>query len=170
MNKNNLPGFNGSSAYSGGIRFHDVGDMSWRELWGRYYEHLEPNIHIFATDAFGTVYGIGSYDTVVIFWPETGDVEELGITEGEFYGLIAADPDNTINLKLYNDSIVIHGVPALDEHFAFKIETALGGHLTVDNITIMPIKDHYRFMAKLALQIHDMPVGTKITNIVSERE
>lgn len=169
ITKENLPEYNGRSAFDGALRFFEPEDDSWKSTWGHYYGSLMPDIKIFASDAFGTVFGIVNTDRVAIFWSETGELELLGLGLEEFYEMIIQDPIGTINIDLYRSAIEIHGKPSLEEHFAFKVETALGGKLTTDNIIIMDAKEHFKSMAKIAHQIKDMPVGRKIDNIKLER-
>ena len=167
--KFSLPGFDGESAFSGAIRFCDNGKKDWEQEWGDFYGSLKPSFRLFATDVFGTAYGLLSNNEVAIFWPETAELESLGIGISEFYEMILADPISTINLDLYMSAVKKYRKPTLDEHFAFKIETALGGELTVENVVIMNSTEHFRSLAKLAIRIKDMPVGAKITSIQLEQ-
>lgn len=166
--KESLPDFDGRTAFGGALRFYDPDDDSWEQQWGRFYGNLMPNIKVFAIDAFGTVYGISSNDMVTIFWSETGEVEDLGVGISDFYEMIMQDPDNTINLGLYEDAVKKYGKLSFDEHFAFKIETALGGSLTVDNISVMSADEHFQSLGKLANRIKDIPEGEVISNITIE--
>lgn len=165
MLRKNLPEFFGDTAFKGALRFFDINDKSWKKTWGQLYGSLIPSINIFASDAFGTVYGI-SNNEVVIFWTETGELEPLGMNENDFYDLIVEDPDNTINLGLYCQATELFGVLSKDDHFAFKIETALGGDLSLNNITVMNGVDHYKSLGKLANQINSLPEGERIDSIL----
>lgn len=163
-----LPDFDGRTAFGGALRFYDIDDESWKQQWGKYYDALMPDIRIFAIDAFGTVYGLLPNSTVAIFWSETGEVEQLDVGLSEFYEMIIQDPDNTINFSLYMDAVKKFGKPAFNEHFAFKIETALGGSLSVDNISVMDATDHFMALGKLANRIKDIPEGQRIGDIAIE--
>lgn len=132
--KETLPEFNGRSAYSGALRFFDPDDLSWQEDWGKSYGPLLPQIRIFASDAFGVMYGFDRTGQVVIFWAENGEIEELGIDEETFYSLIKEDPEETINWGLYKEAVRKLGNVPLNEDLAFKIELALGGKLDVNNL------------------------------------
>lgn len=166
IQKELLPDFDGKSAFSGALRFFDRENKSWEKEWGGHYESLMPEIDIFAIDAFGTVYGLSNGGEVVIFWSETGDIEPLGVGENEFYEIIVDDPINTINYDLYLAAIQEYRELSYDEHFAFKIETALGGELSTDNISIMNAIDHFKALGKLANKIKDIPEGEVVSNVL----
>ena len=169
IEKNKLPDFDGTTAFNGGLRFFDSSNDEWKQIWGKDFGSLMPEIKIFAADAFGTIYGLDSNNEVVIFWPETAELESLEVGVGEFYEMIAADPVNTINLDLFNSCVEEYGRPLINENFAFKIETALGGELSVGNISIMNAADHYKLLGKIAAQIKDIPEGTIIDNLLIEK-
>lgn len=160
MSKEDLPGFNGKTALQGALRFIEPND-DWRERWGLSFGSLSPQLKLFAADAFGVVYGLDDKGKVSIFWPDGGDVEPLDVTEAEFYELIKADPDNTINLRLFLDASAALGEIGPSQSFAFKIELALGGAPSVDNIVIMDTDEYMRALGAIAQQIHDVPEGTR---------
>jgi hypothetical protein len=161
MKKENLPGFDGSSAFGGALRFHEPNDQTWLEQWGRNYGSLTPQLDFFASDAFGTYYGIDHSGLVSIFWSETGEVERLGLEESDFFQKIKHDPDGTINFNLYQEAVRRFGKPLPSQHFAFKLETALGGSVAAENIVIMDAVEHMRALAKIAQQIAGVPDGTQ---------
>ena len=168
--KQDLPGYNGSTAFDGALRFFESEDDSWKSIWGHCYGSLMPDIRIFASDAFGTVFGLVEKNKVAIFWCETGELEFLGIELEDFYEMIVQDPTGTINFDLYQAAIELYGKPAFEEHFAFKVETALGGELTTDNIVVMDAIEHFRAMAKIANQIKNIPTGQRIEKIKLEEK
>lgn len=168
MLRNDLPEFTGDTAFKGALRFFDINDDSWKLSWGVCYGSLIPDIKIFASDAFGTVYGLLDDGEVAIFWTETGELEQLGIYENDFYDLIVEDPENTINYSLYCEAENSYGAITKENHFAFKIETALGGELSLSNITIMNQVDHFRSLGKLATQIDIIPEGESINSVMLE--
>ena len=160
--KSFLPGFDGTRAFGGALRFFDAKNQEWVATWGKYYGNLLPKLRFFAGDAFGLLYGLDSNKKVSIFWTETADIEDLGVSEDEFYQLIQQDPDETINLALYKDAVDKLGEPNLDQDFALKVETALGGQLSIDNLYICDRESHLIGLAKIATQIHKMPAGTRV--------
>jgi len=160
MDMEKVPGFDGHTAFGGALRFHDALDLSWIDRWGREYGALIPDLRFFASDAFGTMYGLNAAGHVGIFWSETGDVEELGVDREEFFEMIAEDPNGTINLDLYREAVERIGVITYDQHFSFKVETALGGQLAVENLMIMDADAHMRALGAIAQQIHDIPPGS----------
>lgn len=157
--------FDGAAAFKGALRFFDPDDDRWKTSWGVSYGPLMPNIRLFASDAFGVMYGLDDDDKAVIFWSETAELERLGVTEEEFYRLIKQDPDGTISYGLHVDAEKIYGRLGLDQHFAFKIELAMGGELSVKNIMVMDAVAHMNALGKLAQRIRDIPVGTKFDQV-----
>lgn len=160
--KSLLPGFDGKKAFGGALRFFDVNDQEWTVKWRKYYGKLFPKLRFFAGDAFGLLYGIDSNQKVSIFWTETADVEFLDVSEEEFYQLILQDPDGTINLTLYNRAVNELGELKLSQDFCCKVEIALGGQLSVDNLYICDRETHLIGLAKIAMQIHGIPLGSNI--------
>lgn len=157
-----LPDYNRISAYKGALRFHEPEDLSWRQSWGEHYGHLRPEIKIFSSDAFGTVYGLLGNESVCIFWPETGELENINSSIEEFFQFILDDPVNTIHYDLYVQAVKKYGPPSINQHFAFIIETVLGGALATENLVVMDAVNHYKALAKIALQIHNLPIGQKV--------
>jgi hypothetical protein len=160
IEKSALPGFNGLSAFDGALRFLSKADETWLSKTRSFYGDLFPQLSIFAEDAFGVLFGFDANARVNIFHSESADIEFLGIYEDEFYGIISDDPDGTIGLAFYRQCVSALGRPLLEEHFAFKVETALGGALETKNVSILNRIDHYRALGSIARQIHNVPVGT----------
>lgn len=165
VHKSELPDYDGTSAYGGALRFHDPADKSWVLRWGHSYCQLMPAIDVFASDAFGTVFGLTEEKEVAVFWPETGELERLGIGPDDFYEMIARDPEGTISLSTYLGAVGLHGKPSPVEHFALRIETAVGGKFSPDNMVIMDADSHLRALGKIALQVSGMPIGTRVTTV-----
>jgi hypothetical protein len=49
------------------------------------------------------------------------------------------------------------------DHFAFEVETALGGALRAENVCVMDAGKHMKAVANVAAQIADAPLGTSFT-------
>lgn len=159
--KHELPGFNGITAFDGALRFIDANN-TWMSRWGDSYGDLAPKLKLVASDAFGTMYGLDEAGKMSIFWSETGEIESLDIDEHEFFSLIAKDPDGTINLDLYQAAVQKLGQINQNQHFAFKVETAMGGLVALDNLMIMDADEHMRSLGAIAQQIRNIQPGTKI--------
>ncbi|SQD76790.1 T6SS immunity protein Tdi1 domain-containing protein [Moritella yayanosii] len=168
VDKSILPEFDGESAYSGALRFYDDSCSDWEYEWGKLYGSMKPTFKLFAIDAFGTAYGLLSDENVAIFWSETGELEPIDANLEEFLGMILEDPYTTINYDLYISAVEHLGKPSFHEHFAFKVELALGGSLSVDNLTIMDSTKHFHSLAKIAFQINEIKVGSSIRLITRE--
>lgn len=168
--KNYFKDYDGNAALDGALRFHDINDKKWKDDWGLSYGNLIPDIRIFASDAFGLMYGLNENNEVTIFWSETGELEKLGINIETFYKRIIDNPDSTINLYLFKEAEKCLGKLNIHEHYAFKIELAMGGELSTDNLIICDSNVHMNQLGKIAQQISRLPVGTKITNVLLEKE
>jgi hypothetical protein len=166
--KEQLPDFDGVSAFQGALRFLSDGDNALLHEWAIGYQGIAPDIAPFASDSFGVLYGLDSQNQVAIFWPETGEIEQLQTNKEDFLGLILEDPNSTINLDVYLQGIVKLGLLTRSQHFALKIELAVGGKFSVDNLIKMDAKEHMRALGKLARQFKGIPLGTKISNVSLE--
>jgi hypothetical protein len=156
---------NGGVAYDGCLRLFPVRSSeglvdldSWNAPhgWKESFADLAPSLSIFGEDAFGLQFAFSDAGNVVIFWSETGELESLGYGVREFLLRIAADPDGTISYNLHRQGIAALGSLQLNQHFAFKVETALGGHLSLDNLTVVDAQAHMRALGKIALQLRRM--------------
>ncbi|KAF1684536.1 hypothetical protein B1992_14995 [Pseudoxanthomonas broegbernensis] len=155
-----LPGYDGKTAYCGALRLLDKGDIDWISKWAAGNEGCLPGLDFFAADAFGVLYGVNEGGVVSIFWTETGCLEDIGITRDEFFMLVCEDPNSTINYSLYIEAVAKIGKPNHDQNFSLKVETALGGKMSVDNLYICDKSIHMLQLGKIARQIKDYPVGT----------
>jgi hypothetical protein len=152
---------NGGCGFSGALRFFPAreheslpGLCDWnRSRWLDAYGSLRPGLFLFAEDAFGLQFGFLEDGNVAIFWGETAEVEPLGTDLRGFVDRIKEDPDTTISFSLFQEAVEMLGPLSLNQHFAFKVETALGGNLSVTNLTIMGAVDHMRSLGKIATQI-----------------
>jgi len=169
---------NGGVAFDGALRFFPaVSEEGLRDIafwnseagWKSVYGPLSPSgLLIFAEDGFGVQFGFLPNERVARFWNETAEVEPLDMDAIEFVEAIAADPNGTISRDLFGEASRLLGRLALSEHFAFRVETALGGTPTADNLQKMDAVEHMRASAKIARQIAHLPLGTRIERV--ERE
>lgn len=166
----------GGIAFGGALRifpFHaheglpSFGAWNSPDGWKSRYAELAPRWDSVAEDAFGTQYLIspGKRPELALFWAETAETEELGVGPSEFFKMIAEDPDGTISLSLYRESVARFGPLPLDSHFAFRVETALGGATTVENIIPMRALQHMAALGQIARQVKDVPNGTVFTDV-----
>lgn len=168
-----LLSINGGIAYGGAIRVFPayrvpqlptIGDWNDPPLWKNSYGSLiRSDLTVFCEDAFGVQFAIGTDGLVTRIWNETAEAECLGMRFQEFFNVIHNDPVGTISLDLYQSAEQSLGPLPLSEHFAFKIETALGGKAAVENVMRMGSVMHMRACGGIARQIKSMPIGTKVT-------
>jgi hypothetical protein len=169
---------NGAVALAGALRIFplvsaegmmDVASWNNREVWKASYGPLAPeDLWVFAEDAFGVQFGFLPDGGVARFWNETGEIEPLDLGLVSFLEVIADDPDETISYGLFRDALSVLGPLELSEHLAFRVETALGGELSVNNLQKMDALIHMRASGKIAQQIAGLAVGDKIDRAVLE--
>ena len=134
---------------SGALRFYAQGT---RHDWISFYGNLvKKPLSFFAEDAFGIQFALLN-GAVAVFQPETAELESLGMTTSEFYQVMVNDPEGTLSWSLYQSAVDLFGKPASDQHFAFKVELALGGQPVIENIEIINSAEHFKMMASIAKQ------------------
>ena len=121
----------------------------------------------FGEDAFGSQYLLssGPMPKVAVFLSETGEIDELGVGPAEFLQMIVDDPQNSLWLPLYQACVEQYGPLSLRQHFALRIESALGGKMSVENVMPIDSQEHMGALAEIAEQIRDVPNGTKFTSV-----
>jgi hypothetical protein len=175
-----LPGLTpcgtGLTAFGGAFRvFPDqrTGDLAGRDEWNTFdlwkaaFGDLAKNLEVFAEDAFGTQFARTDAG-VLVFLPETGQIDLFQGTLTEFAQAILSDPNGTIFLDLYEPACAALGTPRLDQHLAFKVELSLGGVADLDNLQVMDAVSHMRGLGMIARQISTWPIGTRISSVVLE--
>lgn len=135
--------------------------------WKRHFRQLAPQWDAVGEDAFGTQYLLRPDGReMALFWPEDGTVERVGKTPAEFLAAIARDPDSTLLLPLFRSCVKRFGPLPPRAHFAFRVELAVGGKPEVRNVDVWDARQHLRVLAMIALQIHDLPQGTKLVPVL----
>ncbi len=167
--RRDLPDFDGQTAFGGGLRFIPGDPAEWAQQWLPAFGELKPELTFFATDAFSTLFGRGPNGNVVIFLPETGEVDALGVPVDSFLHLIVEDPEATIHIDLFKQAVRKFGKLQPDETFALKVETALGGQLDIENLYKEQQVKYLVALGKLARQLQAMELGDRITSVEQER-
>jgi hypothetical protein len=160
----------GVSAFGGALRLFpcsegreipSVNQWNVEDGWRAAFGTLAPKWLSVGEDAFGTQYLLSpDQSEMALFWPETGEVEALQVSPHEFLSMIAKNPDNTVSLSLYEACCARFGPLALGRHFAFKVETALGGKAELGNVSPMDALEHMVALGKIATQIGNAEIGT----------
>jgi hypothetical protein len=168
--RKDLPEYDGQTAFGGALRFLPADSSDWTQQWFSAFAKLKPPLKFFATDAFSTLFGYDSNGSVVIFLPETAEIDALGVPEDAFLDLILADPDATIHFELFKQAVKQFGKLLPDETFALKIETALGGQLDLENLYKMQQMTYLIALGKIAQQLSGMNPGDRITSVDREND
>jgi hypothetical protein len=157
MKRDLLPGFDGTTAFNGALRFHAA-----TPAWVAAYGNMAPQGATFlAEDAFGVQYLRDDRSgNICVFWPETAKYEDLGYDEAQFWQIVKAHPNDTILLDLYDTARATLGPVIVGQHYAWIIELALGGEQELSNLEVMDAHQHMRALASIAGQIKDLPDGT----------
>lgn len=142
---------------SGALRIYAPNE---RHAWLSFYgDMIEKPLEFFAEDAFGVQFALID-GNVGVFQPETAELGLLKMTQTEFYQMILDDTEGTLSWSLYQEAVRLLGKPSSNQHFAFKVELALGGQPVVENMVILNSAEHFKMMVGIARQIKDIPVGT----------
>ena len=161
---------NGAIAFGGALRLfsRDAPELrsiaAWNAAdgWLERYGALAPRWTSIAEDAFGVQFLLSPDGReVAIFWSETGETEEIGVSISDFFEAMRTNPDETIDLSSYQAACAVLGIPNLDEHVALKVARILGGELAPSNMERMPAQGHMRALGSIAVQIEHDPLGTQ---------
>jgi len=161
----------GLTAFDGALRLFPSQDTlelpsadSWNspDGWRSSYKHLAPRWKSIGEDAFGLQFLLSPDEAqVALFWSETGEIETLG-SPADLLSAILTDPDNTISLAFYRACEQRFGPISSRSHYAFQVELAAGGAQAVENVVVMDAFEHMKALGQIALQLHDVPIGTPL--------
>lgn len=131
------------------------------DSWLSCYEELKPRGVCYAQDIFGGQYVFN--DSVYYFDPETGDISK-------FASSLEGWADKILNnFEVSTGQPIAHNWQELNGQIPFKHRLVpltpfvLGGEYNIENLSVMESVAAMRLRANLALQIHNMPDGTKIS-------
>jgi hypothetical protein len=140
-----------------------LGLVQWnaQELWkGRYMEDLV-NAFCFAEDVFGGQYCIRQ-DQVCVLDPETGILEEMSSSLGEWATNVIADYQFRTGYALAHEW-QIRNIPLMaGTRLLPKVPFICGGKYDVENLYPVADVEGMLFRASIANQIRELPDGTEI--------
>lgn len=137
---------------------------SWndKQLWRNEYHALIPSDMVFfAQDIFGNQFGIDS-SGVSIFYSEFAEIEPLSKDLHEWMELLLNDWKALSGYELCHRWQEINGPLREGERLIPKIPFVLGGKYSLENLYTGSILEAQRFRGSLALQIANIPDGSKI--------
>ena len=137
------------------------------DLWRYSYGDLAKELFFFAEDAFGVQFALHA-GSVVIFEPETGNVEELAEGIEGWADKILADYANLTGYPLAHEWQVQHGRLLPGKRLLPKRPFVLGGDYSVGNLYALDAADGMRLRGDLAVQLKDLPDGATVRFTVLE--
>ncbi len=145
--------------------------VKWNEpaLWKAGYGKWAENLIFFGEDAYGNQFAFNTRlsGQVELFFCETGSTEYVGSRFEDFCRLAVereADLLATPFLRAFQEKESL--LPG--QHLDFIIPLALGGKETWENAQKMQAVAHMHACSKIARQIHNLPPGTPISEVVLE--
>lgn len=161
---------NGGYGFEGALHFFSAdeacGDLfieRWNsdDLWRNNYKELDPLGYFFAEDVFGNQFFIKD-ENIFTFDPETGEVEKIAGSLNDWASEIMGDYDFYTGHSLAHDWQKAHGPIPLGSRLLPKIPFVVGGEFEVENLYALNSVEAMKYRASIALQIKDMPDGSKI--------
>ncbi len=131
---------------------------TWRES---YRDLVDASAYFFAEDIFGNQFALieGNF---VGFEPETGEIEVLASSAQDWAAAIVADWRQLTGFVTAHDWQVANGGVAEGQRLLPRQPFVLGGEFSVDNLQSVSAAIGMQVRAELALQIRDLPDGSKI--------
>ncbi|WP_054782767.1 SMI1/KNR4 family protein [Pseudovibrio denitrificans] len=131
------------------------------QLWRDGYGMLDAKIIFFAEDVLGNQFCLFE-GAVHSFDPETGELEYLARDIEDWAGLVLEDYNTLTGWSLARDWQSKHGPLPANMRLCPKIPFVLGGEYSIENLYLCNNVEAMRVYANLAIQLADVPDGTKI--------
>lgn len=130
-------------------------------LWRGAYKDLANGLMFFAEDAFQDQFCL-SASGVLRFNAETGNTGFIADSLERWADLLLSDCSGQTGWRLAHEWQAVHGPIAPGKRLMPKIPFILGGEYTLDNLWVGNPLEGMLFKADVALQIRDLPDGTKV--------
>jgi hypothetical protein len=140
-----------------------LGVQQWNssKLWRYEYGDLGRDAFFFAEDAFGNQFCF-SKGQVCLFDAETGELSKVAADLEGWAGAILKDYRILTGHPLMHDWQVENGAIPQGKRLMPKIPFVLGGKYSLDNIYALDSVSAMKSRGNLALQLRDLPDGTKV--------
>ncbi len=165
-----LSKMNGGYGFEGALHFFSadeackelsIGRWNSRDLWRSDYKELDPLGYFFAEDVFGNQFFIKD-EKISTFDPETGETEKIAVSLNDWASEIMGDYDFYTGHSLAHEWQEVNGPIPLGSRLLPKIPFVTGGEFEVENLYALDSVKAMKYRASIALQIKDMPDGSKI--------
>jgi hypothetical protein len=143
-------------------RVGSLGDWNEPTTWRDAYGGMADGFTFFAEDVFGGQFGIHE-GSVFAFDPETGEAKVMATSLDSWAKLILGDYQVLTGHPIAHDWQMRFGRIPEGQRLVPKIPFVLGGEFGVDNVFALEATKGMRLRGELAVQIRDLPNGTKIS-------
>lgn len=142
---------------------NEPGLQQWNqpELWIEAFQDMARDALFFAEDIFGVQFCLRE-NGVFSFEPETGEFTWLAASLEHWCALILEEYSVLTGYPLAQDWQDQHGALPPGYRLVPKIPFIVGGEFVADNLQAVRSEDAMRSRAQFALQIRDLPEGTRI--------
>lgn len=132
-----------------------------RDLWRSAYDNLTDGLVFFAEDILGSQFVLSDAG-VGVFDPETGEVEILARDLAGWAAVLLGDYEYLTGQPLAHAWQLRHGPIREGERLLPKMPFVTGGEYEVENLYSANAVEGMKVRGDLAVQIRDLPDGTKI--------
>ena len=141
-----------------------IGLARWNsaESWRSDYGEMAHGCLFFGEDLVGGQFCVFN-DAAYKFDPETGEKTLLGETIGQWADVILRDHRGQTLWPLGHEWQAKHGNLPPGKRLAPKTPFVLGGEYSIDNLYVADAEELMRFYANVAVQLHDLPEGARVT-------
>lgn len=130
-------------------------------LWRSDFQDLTTGCCFFAEDIFGGQF-CTFQNAIYYFDPETGEKEAVADSLEGWADAVLAEPEFKTGFPLAQEWEQLHGVIPRGMRLVPKIPFVAGGEYNVGNLYLTDAVKGMKSRANIAMQIKDLPDGTKI--------
>jgi len=162
---------NGFLAFEGALHVFPSGSTAcgfsieqWnsQDLWKHAYGDMIGEILFFAEDIFGDQFGIRN-GSIYRFKPETAELEKAASSIEGWAGRILSNPNVEVGHGFATHWQKQHRTLLYEERLVPLIPFVVGGKYDMTNVVVRNCVEGMIDRASIAVQLKDVPDGTKIT-------
>ncbi|WP_371496745.1 DUF2625 domain-containing protein [Kitasatospora sp. NBC_00374] len=162
---------NGFFLFNAGVQVFRAGEeglgpdlLGWNEenTWKDTYDGLADGLFCFGQDIFGNQFAIMDGAEVVVFDPETAEVEVLGTSLEEWAQWLLADPEVNAAANFAYAFQQQNGALEPDQRLVPLQFFVAGGGYEFDNFAVRDAVTAMRIRGPIAQQVYNLPDGASI--------
>jgi Protein of unknown function DUF2625 len=166
-----LTRMNGFFLFNAGVQVFRAGEpgvgpelQSWNQAatWKESYGGLAEGLFCFGQDLFGTQFAVRDGAQVVVFDPETADVEALGASLQDWASWLLEDPDVRGAAGFARSFQDAEGPLQPDQRLVPLQPFVGGGDYDFGNLSVKDAVAAMRIRGPIAQQLRDLPEGSAI--------